>query len=144
MRISLDRLPVEVPAFARLRPEGSVLPFFSYLIREMIVTYADAAALMIANITPNDEMSHHRVGLALPVDMRDEKKQRAAQPNSASSQLKDDRFYISIYPSPGVPASISLVVILSYRLISFWLPTVFGFAAAGCLEKRGFLTENVV
>ena len=79
MRISLDRLPVEVPAFAGLRSEGSALPFFSYLIREMSVTYTDAAALMIANITPNDEMSHHRVGLALPVDMRDEKKQRAAQ-----------------------------------------------------------------
>jgi putative NADH-flavin reductase len=79
MQISLDRLPVEVPAFARLRPEGSALPFFSYLIREMSVTYTDAAALMIANITPNDEMSHHRVGLALPVNMRDEKKQRAAQ-----------------------------------------------------------------
>jgi hypothetical protein len=79
MRISLDRLPVEVPAFARLRPEGSALPFFSYLIREMIVPYADAAALMIANITPSDEMSHHRVGLALPVDMRDQKKQRAVQ-----------------------------------------------------------------
>lgn len=79
MQISLDRLPVEVPAFARLRAEGSALPFFSYLIREMSVTYADAAALMIANITPNDEMSHHRVGLALPVDMRDEKKQWAAQ-----------------------------------------------------------------
>ena len=79
MRISLDRLPVEAPAFARLRPEGSGLPFFSYIIRDMIVPYADAAALMIANITPNGEMSHHRVGLALPVDMRSEKKQRAAQ-----------------------------------------------------------------
>jgi putative NADH-flavin reductase len=80
MRISLDRLPVEAPAFAWLRPEGSALPFFSDLIREMIVPYADAAALMIANITPKDEMSHHRVGLALPVDVRDEKKQWAAQP----------------------------------------------------------------
>jgi putative NADH-flavin reductase len=75
MRISLDRLPVEVPPFERSRPAGSALPFFSYLVREMIVPYADAAALMIANITPNDEMSLHRVGLALPVDMRDEKMQ---------------------------------------------------------------------
>ena len=79
MRISLDGLPVEVPAFARLRPEGSALPFFNYLIREISVPYADAAALMIANITPNGEMSHHRIGLAYPVDRRDEKKQRAAQ-----------------------------------------------------------------
>ena len=78
MRISLDRLPVEVPTFARLRPEAA-LPFFSDLIREMIITYADAAALMIANITAYNEMSHHRVGMALPVDMRDEKKQWAVQ-----------------------------------------------------------------
>jgi len=78
MRISLDRLLVEVQAFARLRPEAA-LPFFSDLIREMIITYADAAALMIANITANNEMSHHRVGMALPVDMRDEKKQWAVQ-----------------------------------------------------------------
>jgi putative NADH-flavin reductase len=79
MRISLDRLPVEVPAFASLRPEAT-LPFFSYLIREIVVTYTDVAALMIANITSNAEMSHHRVGLALPVDMQDKKKQWMAQP----------------------------------------------------------------
>jgi uncharacterized protein (TIRG00374 family) len=42
----------------------------------------------------------------------------------------------AIYSSLGVTASISLVVILSYRLISFWIPTVFGFAAAGYLEKE--------
>jgi putative NADH-flavin reductase len=83
MRISLDRLPVEVPAFARLRPEGSALPFFSYVIRDLIVAYADAAALMLANISPHDEMSHHRVGLALPADRRDEKQQWAAKSNSA-------------------------------------------------------------
>jgi hypothetical protein len=50
----------------------------------------------------------------------------------------------AIYSSLGVSQSINVVVILSYRLISFWLPTVFGFAAAGYLEKRGFLTKNVV
>ena len=53
MRVSLERLPVAMPAFS-----------------EMVVPYADAASLMIANIAPNDEMSRHRVGLALPVGMR--------------------------------------------------------------------------
>jgi putative NADH-flavin reductase len=84
MRISLDRLPVEVPAFAGLRPQGSVLPIFSHLIREMIVPYADAAALMITNITPNDEMSHHRVGLALPVEYA---KEMFRDDSSARSQV---------------------------------------------------------
>lgn len=47
MRVSLERLPVYMSALS-----------------EMVVSYADAASLMLANITPNDEMSHHRVGLA--------------------------------------------------------------------------------
>jgi uncharacterized protein (TIRG00374 family) len=56
----------------------------------------------------------------------------------------------AIYSSLGVPASIGLVVILSYRLFSFWIPTVFGFAAAGSLERevtrkglpKNFITEH--
>lgn len=53
MQFSLERLPVAIPAFS-----------------EMIVSYADAASLMLTNITPNDEMSRHRVGLALSVGIR--------------------------------------------------------------------------
>jgi len=53
MRFSLERLPVAMPALS-----------------EMIVPYADAASLMIANITLDNEMSRHRVRLALPVGMR--------------------------------------------------------------------------
>jgi hypothetical protein len=49
----------------------------------MIVSYADAASLMLANLTPNGEMSRHRVGLALPVGLRGKKKQWAAKPNAA-------------------------------------------------------------
>ena len=42
----------------------------------------------------------------------------------------------AIYSSLGIPQSIGIVVILSYRLFSFWLPTLLGFAAAGYLEKK--------
>jgi glycosyltransferase 2 family protein len=42
----------------------------------------------------------------------------------------------AIYSSLGVPQSIGIVVILSYRLFSFWLPTLLGFAAAGYLENK--------
>jgi putative NADH-flavin reductase len=80
MRISLDRLPVQVPSFTTFLPRALVLPFFVNSVPEMIVSYADAAALMLANLTPDGEMSRHRVGLALPVGMRGEKKQWAAQP----------------------------------------------------------------
>jgi glycosyltransferase 2 family protein len=37
------------------------------------------------------------------------------------------------YTGLGVPSSITVVVVLGYRLISFWLPSVLGFAAAAYL-----------
>ena len=42
----------------------------------------------------------------------------------------------AIYSSLGIPQSIGIVVILSYRLFSFWIPTLLGFAAAGYLENK--------
>jgi putative NADH-flavin reductase len=80
MRISLDRVPVQVPGFARALPGALVLPFFVRRVPEMIVSYAEAAALIMANLTPSGEMSRHRVGLALPVGMRGRKAQWAARP----------------------------------------------------------------
>jgi hypothetical protein len=49
----------------------------------MIVTYADAAALMLASLTPFGAMSRHRVGLALPVGMRGQKQQWTARRSAA-------------------------------------------------------------
>ena len=70
LRISLDALPVQVPAFARTLPGPLFLPVFASLIPQMIVPYADAAALMLANLDRGNAMSRHRVGLALPVGLR--------------------------------------------------------------------------
>jgi putative NADH-flavin reductase len=75
LRISLDTLPVQVPAFARGLPAPLFLPVFASLIPQMIVPYADAAALMLANFDRGNAMSSHRVGLALPVGMRGRKSQ---------------------------------------------------------------------
>jgi uncharacterized protein len=83
MRISLERVPVRVPLLARFLPGPLLLPFFVYRVPEMIVSYADAAALMLANLTPSGEMSRHRVGLALPVGIRGRKERWAARPNPA-------------------------------------------------------------
>ena len=82
MRISLDRVPVQVPALTRFLPGALVLPFFVQRVPEMIISYADAAALILANLAPSGEMSRHRVGMALPVGMRGEKKQWAAKPSA--------------------------------------------------------------
>jgi hypothetical protein len=42
---------------------------------------------------------------------------------------------VAVYTSLQVPNGISVVVILGYRLISFWLPTLLGFIAAAYLGK---------
>lgn len=82
LRIALDSLPVQVPAFARALPGPLFLPFFAYLIPQMIVPYADAAALMLANLNRGDTMARHRVGLALPRGMRGKKSQWTAKPRN--------------------------------------------------------------
>jgi putative NADH-flavin reductase len=69
LRISLDVLPVEVPATARALSGPQLLPVFATRIPEMTVPYADAAAVMLGNLDRGSAMSRHRVGLALPVGM---------------------------------------------------------------------------
>jgi putative NADH-flavin reductase len=84
LRITLDRLPVRIPALARALPGPLLLPIFAYVIPQMIMPYADAAALMLANLDRSDTMARHRVGLALPPGMRGTKSQWAAQPRNAA------------------------------------------------------------
>ena len=52
-------------------------------IPEMIIPYADAAAVILAHVQPNDSTSRHRVGIALPVGMKGKKDQWAARPREA-------------------------------------------------------------
>jgi glycosyltransferase 2 family protein len=51
---------------------------------------------------------------------------------------------VALYDSLNVPNAVSVVVILGYRLLSFWLPTLLGFAAAAYLrlEKHPASKEN--
>lgn len=41
----------------------------------------------------------------------------------------------ALYTGLGVPDSITVVVVLGYRLISFWLPIIFGFPIAAYLQR---------
>ncbi len=43
---------------------------------------------------------------------------------------------VALYNSLQVPNELSVVVVLGYRLISFWLPTILGFAAAAFLSRK--------
>jgi len=83
LRTSLETLPVQVPALARALPAPLLVPLFAALVPQMIVPYADAAALMLANIDPGGEMTRRRVGLALPPGMRGRKSQWAPKPSHA-------------------------------------------------------------
>jgi putative NADH-flavin reductase len=69
LRISLDTVPVDVPASASGLPDAQFVQIFASLVPEMILPYADAAAVMLANLDRGNAMSRRRVGLALPVGM---------------------------------------------------------------------------
>jgi hypothetical protein len=77
---------VKVPAFARAVPSPLLLPVFASVISQMNVPYADAAALMLANLDRGNTKSRHRVGLALPVGMRGRKSQSSAKVNRQHSR----------------------------------------------------------
>ena len=49
---------------------------------------------------------------------------------------------VAIYTNLGIPAAISVVVVLSYRIISFWLPSLAGFAISGYLQKKSAHTKH--
>jgi len=43
----------------------------------------------------------------------------------------------ALYTGLGVPGSIAVVVVLSYRVFSFWIPTLLGFPIAFYLQRAG-------
>ena len=92
LRVSIDVLPVHVPAFARALPRPLLLPIFASLIPQMVVPYADAAALMLANLDRGNAMSRHRVGLALPVGMRGRKSRGRPRPIPRQSKSYEQRY----------------------------------------------------
>jgi uncharacterized protein len=73
LRVSLDRLPVQTSAAVKQLPDWLLVPIFASGVPEMIIPYADAAALMLNNLEPGNAISRHCVGLALPVGMKGRK-----------------------------------------------------------------------
>ena len=79
LRVSVNSLPTALPAPARWLPGPLLLPLFAMKIPEMIVPYADAAALILEHIHRNDAFSRCRVGIALPAGMKGRKAQWTAR-----------------------------------------------------------------
>lgn len=67
LRISADIWPVEGPAPGGLFRTIRILKAFKQRMPEMIVTYEDAARVILDNLQPAGPYSRKRVGLALPV-----------------------------------------------------------------------------
>lgn len=82
MRVSTEQLPVRIAGFANALPAPLLLLLFASKVQQMIIPYADAAALMLAHLEPAGTLSRHRVGLALPEGMRGSKDTWAAQPRA--------------------------------------------------------------
>ncbi|HEX6013257.1 MAG TPA: NAD(P)H-binding protein [Geminicoccaceae bacterium] len=85
LRVASDRLPVDTPGAVSWLPDLLLLPFIARRVPEMIVPYADAAALMLSNLQPASTMSRHRIGLALPIGMRGKKARWSARPATAGT-----------------------------------------------------------
>jgi hypothetical protein len=75
IRVSVDRLPIEVPATTGPASDPQLVSAFASVVPQMIVPYADAAALLLGNLDRASAMARHRVGLALPAGMRGSKPQ---------------------------------------------------------------------
>jgi putative NADH-flavin reductase len=64
LRVTLDTLPVQIPASVGA-VSGPLSPsILGSLMPRLMVPYADAAAVMLANLDRESAMSRHRVGLA--------------------------------------------------------------------------------
>jgi putative NADH-flavin reductase len=89
MRVSIDSLPTSLPRLAKWLPAPILLPLFAMKIPQMIIPYADAAAVILAHVKPHDSASRRRIGVALPPGMKGSKNEWAAQPRAASSPKID-------------------------------------------------------
>lgn len=69
LRISTDLFPVALPGWTSAAPAVAVLPVFAANVGKITLPYADAAAVMLENLTPGGAMSRRRIGIALPEGM---------------------------------------------------------------------------
>ena len=78
LRTSTETIAVTMPTWVGQLPSLLLLVLFTRRMPEMIVSYTDAAALMLENLAPGGKFSKKRVGLALPLGMRGTKSEWVA------------------------------------------------------------------
>lgn len=66
LRVSIDQVPFDVPAWAAWAPGLALSLLFKRKSAELVVSYDDVAELIVSNMVPGGKFSRHRIGLALP------------------------------------------------------------------------------
>jgi hypothetical protein len=90
LRITTDRVPIEMPPDPDHLSPMELIPNFIARLPEMIVPYADAAAVMLAHVSRGGSMSRKRVGLALPIGMQGKKDQWRSGAGAGRKRVAED------------------------------------------------------
>jgi putative NADH-flavin reductase len=70
LRLSVDQWPVRRPGYTYVLPKVALALAFKQKVRELTITYEDAADVILSNLDRNGHFSRKRVGVALPLGMR--------------------------------------------------------------------------
>jgi putative NADH-flavin reductase len=70
LRLSVDKWPVQRPGYTYLLPKVALAFAFKRMVPELTISYEDAAAVILSNLDQNGRFSDRRVGVALPVGLR--------------------------------------------------------------------------
>jgi len=73
LRLSVDEWPVRPPLYAALLPKAALAFAFKQKIPELTISYEDAADIILSNLDRDGRFSRKRVGVALPVGLRNVK-----------------------------------------------------------------------
>jgi len=70
LRLSADQWPVQRPGYTYLLPKVALAFAFKQKVPELTISYEDAADVILSNLDRNGIFSRRRVGVALPVGLR--------------------------------------------------------------------------
>jgi putative NADH-flavin reductase len=70
LRLSVDQWPVQPSGYTYLLPKADLAFAFKQKVPELTISYEDAADVILSNLDRNGRFSRRRVGVALPIGMR--------------------------------------------------------------------------
>jgi uncharacterized protein len=86
LRLSVDQWPVQPPPYASLLPKAALAFAFKQRVPKLTISYEDAADVILSNLDRNGPFSRKRVGVALPVEMRNFKSNAPGRGRLAGSE----------------------------------------------------------